>query len=651
MLNFSIGLSGLNVAQRAIELIGTNLANASTAGYHAERLNISPVELTNMGITTAGGAEVSSVQRLVDKMVEQELLRQRGSLGQTNQMTSTLQTVEGALGSVDSNNLATSLNDFLQSLRELSSNPQNVAMQQQVLWSADSMCGQFRNVSDFLTTLQGHIAQSAGQVVQKINDLSSQIADLNGQIMNVTNVGGSANLLQDQRDQAISDLSELTAVQVDTHNSLTGVVNVEAWGMPLVSGTHAMPLALLTGDSGRIGISIEGADYPHENVTGGTLGALVTLRNQTLPALQQQVDDLAGQVIGQINALHAQGVGTAGSFDELDGVRHIPPQLSDWNAGIVDGEINVRVIDKATGQAVRTKVAIHPGDSLTAVAQRLDAIAGLSASVIDGHLHMQADTGKQFDFLPTLAAQPLSTTITGTGRATISGAYSGDVNQVYSVRAAASGQIGVTQNLSLEVRDGAGQLVKTVNVGLGYGPGDTIELPDGIKVALTAGTLNTGDAFTIEALHSTDTSGFLAAAGMNTLLAGSSAADMSVRSEVMQDPSRLAISSSSSVLNNDVTVQMGDLTVKPLDALGSLSATDFLRKFISDVGEHVASEQARQSTYEGLVQQLSQQRDEVSKVDVNEQSAELMMFQRMYQSLAKFLSASDESSKSLMEIL
>ncbi|MHC4734590.1 MAG: flagellar basal body protein [Planctomycetota bacterium] len=42
MDSFSIGLSGLDAAQKALDTIGNNIANAATEGYHRQRINLTP---------------------------------------------------------------------------------------------------------------------------------------------------------------------------------------------------------------------------------------------------------------------------------------------------------------------------------------------------------------------------------------------------------------------------------------------------------------------------------------------------------------------------------------------------------------------------------------------------------------------------------
>ena len=61
MSSFSITLTGLQVAQRAIELISTNIVNATTEGYHRQEPIIAAISLGNAGNVEIGGAEIKEV--------------------------------------------------------------------------------------------------------------------------------------------------------------------------------------------------------------------------------------------------------------------------------------------------------------------------------------------------------------------------------------------------------------------------------------------------------------------------------------------------------------------------------------------------------------------------------------------------------------
>ena len=81
MQNFSIGLTGLNAAQTALDVIGNNVANAATEGYHRQRIELSPSTYGQTG----GGVNVAGITRMVDTLLESEISRQQSSYGQVSQ--------------------------------------------------------------------------------------------------------------------------------------------------------------------------------------------------------------------------------------------------------------------------------------------------------------------------------------------------------------------------------------------------------------------------------------------------------------------------------------------------------------------------------------------------------------------------------------
>ena len=141
-------------------------------------------------------------------------------------------------------------------------------------------------------------------------------------------------------------------------------------------------------------------------------------------------------------------------------------------------------------------------------------------------------TGYSFDFIPGTLATPPAADISFGGAITpsvsIAGIYTGTVNQTYTFRVVGDNLVG-NGTLSLEVKDGAGADVGSFNIGAGYRAGDYIDIADGIRIALTDGFVNesvTADNFSIEALASSDTSGVLAATGINVFFSGSGASGM-----------------------------------------------------------------------------------------------------------------------------
>jgi flagellar hook-associated protein 1 FlgK len=96
---FNIGISGLDAAQRALDVIGNNLANAATEGYHRQRIDLVPEYASQMGsVLLGGGVEVAGVTRLIDNLLEQEILRQHSLLEHVSREFITMHTIENAFG-------------------------------------------------------------------------------------------------------------------------------------------------------------------------------------------------------------------------------------------------------------------------------------------------------------------------------------------------------------------------------------------------------------------------------------------------------------------------------------------------------------------------------------------------------------------------
>ncbi|MHC4184405.1 MAG: flagellar basal body protein, partial [Planctomycetota bacterium] len=99
MDSYSIGLSGLNVAQNALDIIGNNIANAATDGYHRQRLELAPAYMSQVGsVLLGGGVDIVGITRMIDGLLEQEILRQQSSLGRVRAELTTLRTVESTFG-------------------------------------------------------------------------------------------------------------------------------------------------------------------------------------------------------------------------------------------------------------------------------------------------------------------------------------------------------------------------------------------------------------------------------------------------------------------------------------------------------------------------------------------------------------------------
>jgi flagellar hook-associated protein 1 FlgK len=656
MDSFSIGISGLKAAQRAFEIIGNNVANAATDGYHRQRIELRPAYTGQVGpVLVGGGVDIVGITRLIDGLLEQEILRQQSLLGQVSQEFTTLRTVENAFGEfLGGSGLNAAIDNFFNALQDLSAHPGEVIWQNQIVTAAKTMAGQFRTLGEFLTELKNQIELEAKNIIEQINILTNRIAELNDNIEKQEVGGGHANNLRDQRDQCITELSELVGIETKTRDY--GVIDVYVAGTPVVISASSINLEAGLKEEGKLGISVAGANNFNINAEGGRLGGLLSLRNELVSGIHDNLDNLATAMIQQINQYHIEGVGSTGSFTALTGWTVTSENLADFGSDVTDGKIYIRVTNTSTGAITRTEIPVDKSaDSLSDIATLISAITGLSASVISSKLYIQAETDYKFDFLPAVLPEPESGDIDFNGSSdptvSASGIYTGSSNDTFTFTVSGTGNVGV-HTLTLTVTDGALNTIDTINIGSGYAAGDKIDVGDtGIKISLGIGDLVDGDSFSIDVFADTDSSGVLAAVGINTFFSGSSASDIAVCSDINTTPGRVAAALGADMTDNANALRMAGLKDQAVTSLNSMTLGEFYRQMVTDIGQQLFVKQARKDNTESMVQNLSNQQSEISGVDINDEAARMLLFEQMFKAMSKYMSTIQSLLISIMEIV
>jgi flagellar hook-associated protein 1 len=651
MQNFSIGLTGLNAAQTALDVIGNNVANAATEGYHRQRIELSP----SMYGQTGGGVNVAGITRMVDTLLESEIARQQSSHGQVSQELSLLSTLETTFGEFSGDGgLNATIDKFFDSLRALAADPLENVPRNDTISAAEALTSEFRRLGSSLKDMGDQVVLEAQNATDSINLLTAQIAELNGKIQSVEiNQGqGGANNMRDQRDRLIGELAQL--VGVETQQRDHGIVDVSVAGIPVVTGSVVLDLAVGLHSDQTLTVSVGGAQGSRLEVEGGQLGGLLALKNDLLQGAQDELDTLASAIVTAVNRNHVQGLGQAGSFQDLTGGAIGSADLT--ALGVTDGTFYVRVTNTATGEVQRHAVEVNASgatpDTPASLAAQIDSINGLSASISSARLCIVADQGYTFDFCPAALPEPTATSFTAASPPAvgISGIYSGEENHVFTFTAVGSGSVG-NGNLRLDVSDEDGSLVGTMNIGDGYAADDAVSLSNGLKIAVGVGGLNAGDSFQVKAFATTDTSGFLAAAGMNTFFSGASASEMRVSSDVLNAPDRIATAFGTDLTDNTGALRLAALRDEAVAGLGGMTPGEYYQRIVANLGQDVSLRQSRQENVEAMLQNLQKQRDDLSSVNVNDEAALLLVYQQMFQAAAKYLNTLQTTMTALMDMM
>ncbi len=147
-----------------------------------------------------------------------------------------------------------------------------------------------------------------------------------------------------------------------------------------------------------------------------------------------------------------------------------------------------------------------------------------------------------------------------------------------------------------------------------------------------------------------DTSGFLAALGVNGFFAGGDATDIAVDQTLLDDPSLLATSADFTPGGNGTALAIVELETKTIDGLGGRSLRE---KWQASVNELAVRTGAARTTLEStrLVRaSLDAQNQAVSGVSLDEEAIDLMSLQRQFQAAARFITVIDEAMQVLLSI-
>lgn len=198
-----------------------------------------------------------------------------------------------------------------------------------------------------------------------------------------------------------------------------------------------------------------------------------------------------------------------------------------------------------------------------------------------------------------------------------------------------------------------------INVDLdGIGPNTTLNglIAQINAVANASASLTTDRKLQIDAASgfeiqfADDTSGALAALGINTFLTGSSSRDIGVNSLIQADSSLLAAAQGGGAADGRNAALLAAIIDKPLAALGNNTLDQFYDTMISGVAQGSASEAAVMTGFQGFRESLLNQRAQSSGVSLDEEAINIMKYQHAYSVAARFISTIDQLFTVLLQV-
>jgi len=357
-----LGLSGVYTSQASLTTTGHNISNVNTEGYSRQTVDVETAGSELYGSFFIGqGSMVSNIERAYDQFAFKENILNTSTYAYNSETYGQVNQLDMLLSNESTSAVGSVLNMF-SSLSAVADSPNTLEARTVFLETASNMVAQYNNLYNNLEIQYSSVNADIELAASTITELADSIALMNTQISSISSAQGSgdANDLLDQRDKAISELSELVNVSViDADNNMVNIYIGSGQG--LVMGVEVQPVIAVNGepDPSRKELALSA----NSNIVtidgskmGGKVAALFDARENDI---ERAFNQLGQNVIGLTYAMNEQ----------------------QKQGETLDGEIGEALFNDINSQtAMENRVLSHDDNNGTAnLSVRIDDLSELSA--------------------------------------------------------------------------------------------------------------------------------------------------------------------------------------------------------------------------------------------------------------------------------
>jgi len=616
----SIAMSGLRANQAAMSLVSSNVANAETPGYVRKTLD---QVATNSG-SYGSNVRVVGVNRELDQYIQAQLRTETSGAGYASLRSNFLQQLQSLYGNPGSvGTLEDAFNGLTTAVQALSTSADSQSARIGVVNAANVLASQLNSMTQGIQTLRGAAETGISDSVNTANNLMSQIATINNQLaanpLGGTSTDASTAALLDQRDQYITQLSELMDIRVTT-NGANQVTVFTSSGVQLVGNEAARlsfnaqgtvsPNTLWNSDPSKSNLGSVVVSYgtggsidltATGGIKSGKIAAYTELRDKSLVEAQNQLDQFAASLSSALSDKTTAGTAVT----------------SGLQAGF---DLNV------TGLMAGNVIHVTYTDTATNTQRQVSIVRVDDASVLP---------------LPNSATADPNDQVVGVD-------FSGGMASVVAQLNTALGG----SNLQFS---GAGSTLTVLN-NTGF---STV---NAASVTATQTNLTNGSAeLSLFTDNGTPYTGAIAATGAQvTGLAGR----LTVNNALVADPSKLVLYSASTAAGDTTRSDfiLSQLTTarfqySPASGVGSTSAPfkgtllSYMQQFVSAQGAAADAAAQVADGQDVVLNTLQQKISSTSGVNIDEEMAHLLSLQNAYSANARVMSTVNEMYKTLMQAM
>lgn len=653
---------GIFANQISLDTVGHNISNANTEGYSRQTVNLSTtnpeVYYASHGFAQIGtGVQTESITRARDSFMDQQMWKESASLGYGQSLQSMLQRIEGVFKEPSDTGIQTVLNRFWTALNTLSTNASDTgartALRQRGVELVDAIQHSAKQLKDMVADVNSTLKIK----VDNINQITSEISSLNRQIVNIE-AGGTdhANDLRDRRDLLTDKLTAMVGANVSEDASGNYIIQAAGVSLVTATGNTALEAKSTPGGDPDYGYELVNVYAPGKstplNFTNGELKGLIESRDDTTSGVKGYLNKLSTTskfLLQDFNQVHLAGYGLNDTHD----INFFGDNGTNYTdvKDIADDPLNgYTKNDWLEALEVNKALFETNGLELIAAKTRTGTIVPVKAGDAVGDLKVEGayNGTTPSDFVVTIGA--VNTVIQSNsagGKLTPTGTTQG--NFIVRIDSTNSSTGAVTK--ASYSSDGG-----TTWNDATYDSGSSQWLLKGdVKVAINADVDNAqGNKYTFSTIEGTPSE---VTYTMNGGGSQKATLDSATGTWILSNGVRVKIdanagnkaggsysfSISQGWASGDNAVLMGNKLKTDSNAiLGNVSLDSFYSSLIAAVGVQTQNAQRLTENQQTLVDQVSNWRQSVSGVNMDEEMTNMIRFQKGYNAAARVLTTMDE---------
>jgi flagellar hook-associated protein 1 FlgK len=360
-------LSGMRTSQNSLEVLARNVANAGTPGYHRQSLSVIDTMGVNSTYARSGG-----IERAFSRSLQASYTSAISDAGYSSTRASTLERLQAFLGKPgDAGSLDTMFGNLQNALQALGASPESYATRATVVSQAQAMATTLNSLTRDVQGLRQEAETQISASMDQLNVSVSALQKINQRLGDQSVDNSTRATLMDQRDRLVSSIAEIVDVRVEYRGDDT-VALMTRTGVGILDDKASTfsfePAGALTADKlvdadpsksqvGRIVLTTSSGteiDLVQQNVVqSGRLGALISLRDDTLVVAQTQLDEIAAGLAQALSTVTTAGTaassGTQNGFSlDLSTIRDGNDFTLEYTKGGVSKSLRVVRVDDST---------------------------------------------------------------------------------------------------------------------------------------------------------------------------------------------------------------------------------------------------------------------------------------------------------------